>query len=60
MSSFPEKDKCPKVCTDIGAFKKAAKSPGQAKEEIKALEENKTKELETSDQQQPCSRRTRT
>lgn len=49
MTSFPEKDKCPKVCTDIGAFKKAAKSPEQAKEEIKALEENKTKELETAD-----------
>ncbi|CAH2098041.1 unnamed protein product [Euphydryas editha] len=49
MSSFPEKDKCPKVCTDIGAFKKAAKSPEQAKEEIKALEESKMKEPETAD-----------
>ncbi|OWR54532.1 testis specific tektin [Danaus plexippus plexippus] len=35
-------DRCPKVCTDIGAFKKAAKSPEQVKEEIKAAEEAKT------------------
>ncbi|XP_034825907.1 tektin-4-like [Maniola hyperantus] len=39
MTSFPEDDKCPKVCTDIGAFKKAAKSPEKAQEEIKAAEQ---------------------
>lgn len=39
LTSFPEDDKCPKVCTDIGAFKKAAKSPEKALEEIKAQNE---------------------
>ncbi|XP_068624096.1 tektin-4-like [Battus philenor] len=41
LTSFPEKDKCPKVCTNIGAFKKAKKTPEQVKEEIKSAEEAK-------------------
>lgn len=41
MSSFPEDDKCPKVCHDIGAFKKAAKSPEKVKEEMKEAEDAK-------------------
>ncbi|XP_013195099.2 tektin-4 [Amyelois transitella] len=39
LTSFPEDDKCPKVCTDIGAFKKAEKSPEKAQEEIKEAKE---------------------
>ncbi|XP_059045963.1 tektin-4-like [Achroia grisella] len=40
--------KCPKVCTDIGAFKKASKTPEQVKEELKTAEETKTAVLESS------------
>ncbi|KAM3958039.1 tektin-4 [Aphomia sociella] len=48
LTSFPEDDKCPKVCTDIGAFKKASKTPEQAKEELKTAEEAKTAIAEPS------------
>ncbi|KAI8423891.1 hypothetical protein MSG28_012889 [Choristoneura fumiferana] len=41
LTSFPEDDKCPKVCNDIGAFKKAAKSPEKASEEVKEAAEAK-------------------
>lgn len=41
LTTFAEDDKCPKVCNDIGAFKKAAKSPEKASEEVKAAEEAK-------------------
>lgn len=43
MTSFPEPDLCPKICDNIGAFKKAAKTPEKALEEIKETEEAKTK-----------------
>nr|XP_026491890.1 tektin-4 [Vanessa tameamea] len=61
MTSFPEDDRCPKVCTDIGAFKKADKSPEKALEEIKELEEQKPKEPEIveshgPDETEPSSR----
>ncbi|CAH0403447.1 unnamed protein product [Chilo suppressalis] len=46
MTSFPEPDKCPKVCHDIGAFKKASKSPEQVKEEIKTANDTKVKAAE--------------
>ncbi|CAH4029674.1 tektin-4-like [Pieris brassicae] len=39
LTTFPEDDRCPKVCNDIGAFKKAEKSPEQVLEEIKISEQ---------------------
>ncbi|XP_050669358.1 tektin-4-like [Leptidea sinapis] len=47
LTTFPEDDRCPKVCNDIGAFKKADKSPEKAKEDIKAAEE-KSKDIKTA------------
>lgn len=41
LTTFPEKDKCPKVCTEIGAFKKADKAPEKALDEVKATEKSK-------------------
>ncbi|CAK1589867.1 unnamed protein product [Parnassius mnemosyne] len=41
LTTFPEKNKCPQVCTDIGAFKKAEKTPEQVKEEIQLAENAK-------------------
>ncbi|CAG4966414.1 unnamed protein product [Colias eurytheme] len=43
LTTFPEDDRCPKVCTDIGAFKKAEKTPEQALEEVKTAAEEKAK-----------------
>lgn len=40
-TSFPEPANCPKVCNDIGAFKKADKSPEQVLNEINEAEEAK-------------------
>lgn len=42
LTTFPEDDKCPKVCNEIGAFKKAAKSPEKAQEEIKEAQETQS------------------
>ncbi|CAH2058446.1 unnamed protein product, partial [Iphiclides podalirius] len=56
LTSFPEKNKCPQVCKDIGAFKKSEKTPEQVKEEIKAAEDAKdavTDEKPAYEEQEP-------
>lgn len=57
LTTFPEDDLCPKICTDIGAFKKAEKSPEQAldeQKEAKRLEEAKA--TGASEESKPAER----
>lgn len=61
LTTFAEDDKCPKVCNDIGAFKKAAKSPEKASEEVREAEEAKAQpderqEAPPAPQEMPANR----
>ncbi|XP_075985889.1 tektin-4-like [Anticarsia gemmatalis] len=51
LTTFPEDDMCPKICTDIGAFKKAAKSPEKALEEVKEAKEAKEMPAQAAQEQ---------
>lgn len=51
LTTFPEDDLCPKICTDKGAFKKAKITPEKALAELKeAQEDQEAKEMKKVDE----------